>query len=91
MEKPKLSPMMEQYRRIKLDMDANTLLVFRIGDFYELFFEDAEIAARLCNLTLQKRCGVPNAGIPYHALHILEEGIIGTGYVIALLEEVIKL
>lgn len=91
MEKPKLSPMMEQYRRIKQGMDSKTLLVFRIGDFYELFFDDAEIAARLCNLTLQKRCGVPNVGIPYHALHMLVDGTSGTGYVIALLEEVIKL
>src|SRR5438876_10080115 len=62
-----LTPMMQQYRRLRGSIPADTLLLFRLGDFYELFFEDATEAARLLNVALTKRNGVPMCGVPYHA------------------------
>src|SRR5437867_3699065 len=62
-----LTPMMAQYRRIKAELPKDALLLFRLGDFYELFFEDAETGAPLLNVALTKRGVVPMCGIPYHA------------------------
>src|SRR5881396_137449 len=62
-----LTPMMQQYRRLRGSIPADTLLLFRLGDFYELFFEDAKEAASLLNVALTKRNGVPMCGMPYHA------------------------
>jgi len=59
--------MMQQYRRLRGSIPADTLLLFRLGDFYELFFEDATEAAHLLNVALTKRNGVPMCGVPYHA------------------------
>ncbi|MDQ3197630.1 MAG: DNA mismatch repair protein MutS, partial [Verrucomicrobiota bacterium] len=62
-----LTPMMQQYQRLRASVPADTLLLFRLGDFYELFFEDAKIASALLNLALTKRNDVPMCGMPYHA------------------------
>ncbi|MCX7886340.1 MAG: DNA mismatch repair protein MutS [Verrucomicrobiae bacterium] len=62
-----LTPMMQQYRRIKHQIPSDALLLFRLGDFYELFFDDAKTAAGLLHLTLTARNGVPMCGIPHHA------------------------
>ena len=62
-----LTPMMQQYQRLRASVPADTLLLFRLGDFYELFFEDAKDASGLLNLALTKRNGVPMCGMPYHA------------------------
>ncbi len=62
-----LTPMMQQYQRLRASVAADTLLLFRLGDFYELFFEDAKDASGLLNLALTKRNGVPMCGMPYHA------------------------
>src|SRR5438093_6951400 len=62
-----LTPMMQQYRRLRGSIPADTLLLFRLGDFYELFFEDAKEASVLLNVALTKRNGVPMCGVPYHA------------------------
>lgn len=59
--------MMAQYRRIKSELPKDALLLFRLGDFYELFFEDAQAGAQLLNLALTSRQGVPMCGLPYHA------------------------
>ncbi|HRZ56594.1 MAG TPA: DNA mismatch repair protein MutS [Candidatus Paceibacterota bacterium] len=64
---PQLTPMMAQYRRIKGELPADALLLFRLGDFYEMFFEDAQAGAQLLNLALTSRNGVPMCGLPYHA------------------------
>src|SRR5258706_3853095 len=64
---PQLTPMMAQYRRIKAELSADTLLLFRLGDFYELFFEDAQAGAQLLNVALTKRGDIPMCGIPFHA------------------------
>src|SRR3954453_18903160 len=50
-----LTPMMQQYQRLRKSIPADTLLLFRLGDFYELFFEDAKEASVLLNLALTKR------------------------------------
>src|SRR5882724_8692318 len=62
-----LTPMMAQYRRIKSELPKDALLLFRLGDFYELFFEDAQTGAQLLNVALTKRGAVPMCGIPFHA------------------------
>lgn len=67
------TPMIQQYRRIKAHIPPDALLLFRLGDFYEMFFEDAKLGAQLLNLTLTQRNGMPMCGIPYHAA----EGYIG--------------
>jgi DNA mismatch repair protein MutS len=62
-----LTPMMQQYQRLRKSIPADTLLLFRLGDFYELFFEDAKEASVLLNVALTKRNEVPMCGVPYHA------------------------
>src|SRR3989442_15446094 len=62
-----LTPMMAQYRRIKSDLPEDALLLFRLGDFYELFFDDAQTGAQLLNVALTQRGAVPMCGIPFHA------------------------
>src|SRR5256886_4870445 len=62
-----ITPMMQQYQRLRGSVPADVLLLFRLGDFYELFFEDAKEAAGLLNVALTKRNGVPMCGVPYHA------------------------
>ena len=64
---PQLTPMMAQYRRIKAELPKDALLLFRLGDFYELFFEDAVAGAQVLNVTLTKRGVIPMCGIPFHA------------------------
>ena len=62
-----LTPMMAQYRRIKSELPKDALLLFRLGDFYELFFEDAQVGAQLLNVALTRRGVIPMCGIPFHA------------------------
>ncbi len=62
-----LTPMMQQYRRVKHQIPPDALLLFRLGDFYEMFFDDAKTASPLLNLALTSRNGVPMCGIPHHA------------------------
>src|SRR5213082_353241 len=62
-----LTPMMQLYQRLRKSIPADTLLLFRLGDFYELFFEDAKEASVLLNVALTKRNEVPMCGVPYHA------------------------
>jgi DNA mismatch repair protein MutS len=62
-----LTPMMQQYQRVRASIPADTLLLFRLGDFYELFFDDAKEASGLLNLALTHRNSVPMCGMPYHA------------------------
>ena len=62
-----LTPMMAQYRRIKGELPKDALLLFRLGDFYEMFFEDALVGAELLKLTLTKRQTIPMCGLPHHA------------------------
>ena len=63
----RLTPMMIQYYSIK-EKYKDCLLLFRMGDFYETFGDDAEIASKALDIVLTTRQGIPLAGIPYHAL-----------------------
>jgi DNA mismatch repair protein MutS len=62
-----LTPMMQQYQRLRKSIPPDTFLLFRLGDFYEMFFDDAKEASALLNVALTKRNGVPMCGMPYHA------------------------
>ena len=62
-----LTPMMKQYHQLKREVPSDAMLLFRLGDFYELFFGDAEEGSRLLDLTLTQRQGMPMCGMPYHA------------------------
>ena len=86
-----LSPMMQQYMQIH-DQYPDCLLLFRLGDFYELFFEDAKTASRELELTLTGRdCGLeeraPMCGVPYHAVNTYVERLIEKGYKVAICEQ----
>ena len=90
-DRNKLSPMMLQYMEIK-DRYPNTLIFFRLGDFYELFFEDAEVCSRELELTLTgKNAGlkerVPMCGVPHHSAKIYIEKLISKGYSVAICEQ----
>jgi len=62
-----LTPMMAQYRQIKTQLPPDALLLFRLGDFYEMFFEDAQAGAQLLNVALTRRGVIPMCGIPFQA------------------------
>ena len=86
-----LSPMMQQYMRLK-EQNPDTLLFFRVGDFYEMFFEDALTASRELELTLTgKDCGLeeraPMCGVPYHAVDTYVARLVERGYRVAIGEQ----
>ncbi len=83
-----LTPMMRQYRRIKSEIEADTILLFRLGDFYELFFEDAQRAAPILGVTLTRRNGYPMCGVPYHALDSYLAKLVRANCKVALCEQV---
>jgi len=83
-----LTPMMAQYRRIKGELPTGTLLLFRLGDFYEMFFEDAQIGAQLLNVALTKRGVVPMCGIPYHAANSYMARLLKAGRKVAICDQV---
>ena len=90
MEK-KYTPMMMQYLKIK-EKHPDTLILFRLGDFYELFFEDAKIASRVLQLTLTgKSAGVeervPMCGVPHHAISSYIDKLIAKGYRVGIVEQ----
>src|SRR5262249_60324879 len=74
-----LTPMMQQYQRLRKSIPPDTLLLFRLGDFYELFFEDAKVASVLLNVALTKRNEVPMCGVPYHAAQTYIAKLIKAG------------
>src|ERR671922_2986191 len=82
-----LTPMMQQYRRLRGGIPADTLLLFRLGDFYELFFEDAKEASGLLNVALTKRNGVPMCGVPYHAAQNYISKLIKAGKRVAICDQ----
>jgi len=83
-----LTPMMAQYRRIKSELPAGTLLLFRLGDFYEMFFEDAQAGAQLLNVALTKRGVVPMCGIPFHAANAYIGRLLKSGRKVAICDQV---
>lgn len=90
-KKKKLSPMMQQYTEIKKDYE-DCILFFRLGDFYEMFFDDAITASRELELTLTgKNCGLeeraPMCGVPFHSAETYISKLIEKGYKVAICEQ----
>ena len=79
--------MMQQYHRLRKSIPADTLLFFRLGDFYELFFEDAKEASGLLNVALTKRNTVPMCGVPYHAAQSYIAKLIKAGKRVAICDQ----
>ncbi len=91
-DRNKITPMMKQYLEIK-DENLDNILFFRLGDFYEMFFEDAILASHELELTLTgKSCGlderVPMCGIPYHSASIYIDKLVEKGFKVAICEQV---
>src|SRR3954465_543911 len=82
-----LTPMMQQYQRLRASVPSDTLLLFRLGDFYELFFDDAKEASGLLNLALTHRNSVPMCGMPYHAAHGYIAKLIQAGRRVAVCDQ----
>jgi len=82
----KSSPMLDQYRRIKKQHEGNVLF-FRLGDFYEMFAEDAVEVSSLLNITLTSRAGLPMCGVPYHAARTYIARLLKLGKKIAICEQ----
>ncbi len=79
--------MMKQYRRIKAELPDDIILFFRLGDFYEMFFDDAKRAAPILDIALTKRQGVPMCGIPFHAAEGYLAKLIRAGQKVAICEQ----
>ncbi|HEY3932359.1 MAG TPA: DNA mismatch repair protein MutS [Verrucomicrobiae bacterium] len=82
-----LTPMMAQYRRIKSELPKDAILLFRLGDFYEMFFEDAQTGAQILNLALTARNGIPMCGLPFHAANSYIGKILRAGKKVAICEQ----
>jgi DNA mismatch repair protein MutS len=82
-----LTPMMAQYRRIKGELPGDALLLFRLGDFYEMFFEDAQAGAQILNLALTARNGVPMCGLPHHAANAYIGRLLKAGRKVAICDQ----
>lgn len=82
-----LTPMMQQYQRLRASVPGDTLLLFRLGDFYELFFDDAKEASGLLNLALTHRNSVPMCGMPYHAAQGYISKLIQAGRRVAVCDQ----
>ena len=87
----KMTPMLRQYLEIK-EQHPDTILFYRMGDFYEMFFEDAEISSRVLGITLTSRSKndtnkVPMCGVPYHAISSYLGKMVKAGYRVAICEQ----
>ncbi|MFZ2656091.1 MAG: DNA mismatch repair protein MutS, partial [Victivallales bacterium] len=82
-----LTPMMRQYRDMKAELPKDVVLLFRLGDFYEMFFEDAKFAAPILDVTLTKRADVPMCGLPYHAIENYLPRLLEAGIKVAIAEQ----
>ncbi|MBA4356835.1 MAG: DNA mismatch repair protein MutS [Desulfovibrio sp.] len=92
MNAPKLTPMFEQYMQVKAE-HPEALLFFRMGDFFELFFEDAVVAARELSITLTTRnpgaeSKVPMCGVPHHSVDSYLAQLLSKGYKIAICDQI---
>ena len=83
-----LTPMMRQYLAIKREVPAGAIVMFRLGDFYEMFGEDAIVAAPILGATLTHRGDQPMCGVPYHALNSYLAKLIRAGKTAALCDQV---
>ncbi|MCA1808693.1 MAG: DNA mismatch repair protein MutS, partial [Lentisphaerae bacterium] len=84
----KMTPMMRQYRQIKSGLPADAILFFRLGDFYEMFYEDAVEASRILDIALTKRHGMPMCGVPYHSSESYLARLVRAGKKVAVCDQV---
>ena len=82
-----LTPMMRQYQAAKKEIPADAILLFRLGDFYEMFFEDAQKASKALDLVLTKRQGYAMCGFPHHALDTQLPRLLQAGYKVGIAEQ----
>ena len=85
-EDQKLTPMMKQYAEVKSQYE-DCLLFYRLGDFFELFYEDAKIASKELGLVLTQRSGIPMCGVPWHAHEMYLTKLIKNGHRVAICEQ----
>ncbi len=82
------TPMLAQYRALRRSLPGDTILFFRLGDFYEMFFEDARTAAPVLDVALTKRNGYPMCGVPYHAAESYLARLVRAGIKVAICDQV---
>ncbi len=88
MQEPnRITPMMKQYLDVKAETPADSILMFRLGDFYEMFFDDAAKAAPVLEVVLTRRAGYPMCGVPYHALDAYLPKLLDAGFKVAIAEQ----
>src|ERR687888_614726 len=92
MEPAKITPMMQQYLQIK-QRYRDAILFFRLGDFYEMFFEDAQTASKILDIALTSRnknedAAVPLCGVPYHSAEPYIQKLLDAGHKVAVCEQV---
>ncbi|WP_265594700.1 DNA mismatch repair protein MutS [Haloferula sp. BvORR071] len=87
MSAPTLTPMMAQYQSMRRSLPDDVLLLYRLGDFYEMFFEDAKTAAPILNVALTKRNLIPMCGVPYHAADNYIARLVKAGKRVAIAEQ----
>ncbi len=87
MSAPVQTPMMAQYQAMRKSLPADVILLFRLGDFYEMFFEDAKTAAPILNVALTRRNGYPMCGVPYHAAQGYLARLLKAGKRVAIAEQ----
>ena len=87
MSAPAQTPMMAQYMAMRKSLPADIILFYRLGDFYEMFFEDAKAAAPILNVALTKRGGTPMCGIPFHASQGYIARLLKAGKRVAIAEQ----
>ena len=90
-DREKLSPMMKHYFKLK-DKYPGVIIMYRLGDFYEMFFDDAVVVSKELEITLTGRdCGLPErapmCGVPYHAVDNYLSRLIAKGYKVAICEQ----
>src|ERR1700679_173101 len=82
----RISPMMAQWHTCKKEA-GDALLLFRLGDFYEAFYDDAALLSKELDLTLTKRQEIPMAGVPAHAAEGYIDKLVAKGYRVAIAEQ----
>jgi DNA mismatch repair protein MutS len=82
-----LTPMMRQYKAIKRE-HQDAILFFRMGDFYEMFFDDAKEAAPILDIALTARQGMPMCGVPYHAAQVYLDRLLAAGKRVAVCDQI---
>lgn len=86
-EKKSVTPMMQQYLSVHSKLPQNTILFFRLGDFYEMFYDDAETGAKILGVTLTHRGDAPMAGIPFHASETYIDKLLKAGKKVAICDQ----